>query len=375
MGAAIHAASLISSDQEAFLLDVTPLSLRIGVAGDMAESVIERNTPVPIEQTRTFTTFQDNQESVQIRVYQGESRVADENELLGQFEFSGFRKARRGEVAIDVTFEINADGIVNVTARDQETGKQSSTSITLSSGLSEGELKSIIEEARTERVQTAKSPRAQRGAQRAEARAQSTSAAAGAAARAPAARRRAPPQPPAAQRAALERKGAEAARQDGPRRRRPPRAPKRVAAPAQPSRSPAEAVACRSPSSTSPSPSSRAARPRPSSRPTRRPPTSIASSRRSRERDSDLAPDPVDDSLDLLGDDDLAALAPEIDLVDAERRRRRATPRTGSSTRRGPTSRRFRIRMRARRADACRTSPPPRSRRSRGSSTSSTTTS
>ncbi|MDQ1347027.1 MAG: molecular chaperone DnaK, partial [Acidobacteriota bacterium] len=155
MGAAIHAASLISSDQEAFLLDVTPLSLRIGVAGDMAETVIERNTPVPIEQTRTFTTFQDDQASVQIRVYQGESRVASENELLGQFEFSGFRKARRGEVAIDVTFEINADGIVNVTARDQETGNQSSTRITLSSGLSEGEMKSIIEGARTDRVQTA----------------------------------------------------------------------------------------------------------------------------------------------------------------------------------------------------------------------------
>src|SRR5262245_12600518 len=158
MGAAIHAASLISADQEAFLLDVTPLSLRIGVAGDMAESVIERNTPVPIEQTRTFTTFQDDQASVQIRVYQGESRVASENELLGQFEFSGFRKARRGEVAIDVTFEINADGIVNVTARDQETGKQSSTSITLSSGLSEHELKNIIEGARTDRVQPSSPP-------------------------------------------------------------------------------------------------------------------------------------------------------------------------------------------------------------------------
>jgi molecular chaperone DnaK len=158
MGAAIHAASLMSADQEAFLLDVTPLSLRIGVAGDMAETVIERNTPLPIEQTRTFTTFQDNQESVQIRVFQGESRVAEENELLGQFEFSGFRKARRGEVAIDVTFEINADGIVNVTARDQETGKHSSARITLSSGLSEGEIKNIIENARTERVQTAMPP-------------------------------------------------------------------------------------------------------------------------------------------------------------------------------------------------------------------------
>ena len=152
MGAAIHAATLVDAEREAFLLDVTPLSLRIGVAGGMAETVIERNTPVPIEQTRAFTTFQDDQESVKIRVYQGESREAKDNELLGQFEFSGFRKARRGEIAIDVTFEINADGIVDVTARDRETGREASTRITLSSGLSEGEIQNIIEENRTDRV-------------------------------------------------------------------------------------------------------------------------------------------------------------------------------------------------------------------------------
>jgi molecular chaperone DnaK (HSP70) len=115
--------------------------------------VIERNTPVPIEQTRTFTTFQDDQESVKIRVYQGESRQSEDDELLGQFEFSGFKKGRRGEVQIDVTFEINADGIVNVTARDQGTGQEASTRITLSSGLSEAEVDGIIEEARTDRVQ------------------------------------------------------------------------------------------------------------------------------------------------------------------------------------------------------------------------------
>ena len=152
MGAAIHAATLVDAEREAFLLDVTPLSLRIGVAGGLAETVIERNTPVPIEQTRAFTTFQDDQESVKIRVYQGESREAKDNELLGQFEFSGFRKARRGEIAIDVTFEINADGIVDVTARDRETGREASTRLTLSSGLSEGEIQHIIEENRTDRV-------------------------------------------------------------------------------------------------------------------------------------------------------------------------------------------------------------------------------
>jgi molecular chaperone DnaK (HSP70) len=155
MGAAIHAASLCSTEQQdSFLLDVTPLSLRIGVAGGLAESVIERNTPVPIEQTRAFTTYQDFQESVKIRVFQGESRQADENEMLGQFEFSGFKKARRGEVRIDVTFEINSDGIVNVTARDQETGQQASTQITLSSGLSEDEIDQIIEEGRTDRMRS-----------------------------------------------------------------------------------------------------------------------------------------------------------------------------------------------------------------------------
>ncbi|MEE2679328.1 MAG: Hsp70 family protein [Myxococcota bacterium] len=155
MGAAIHAATLVDTDNRAFLLDVTPLSLKIGVAGGLAETIIERNTPVPIEQTRTFTTFQDNQESVVIRVCQGESRELSENELLGQFEFSGFKKARRGEVEIEVTFEINEDGIVNVTARDPETEQATSTRITLSSGLSEVEMREIIEENRTERVTSA----------------------------------------------------------------------------------------------------------------------------------------------------------------------------------------------------------------------------
>ncbi len=158
MGAAIQAASLVDNEKDAFLLDVTPLSLCVGVAGGLAEPVIERNTPVPIEQTRTFTTFQDNQESVKIRVYQGESRQAEENELLGQFEFSGFEKGRRGEVQIDVTFEINADGIVNVTARDRGTGQEASTRITLSSGLSDTEIQDIIEEGRTARVQPSTQP-------------------------------------------------------------------------------------------------------------------------------------------------------------------------------------------------------------------------
>jgi molecular chaperone DnaK len=159
MGAAIHAASLVNVEApDSVLLDVTPLDLRIGVAGGLAEPVIERNTPVPIEQSRAFTTFQDYQESVKIKVYQGDSRQSDDNELLGQFEFSGFDKARRGDVTIDVTFEINADGIVCVTAADPATGQQASASITLSSGLSDEDLEQILLDNPAERVDTAVVP-------------------------------------------------------------------------------------------------------------------------------------------------------------------------------------------------------------------------
>ncbi len=155
VGAAIHAASLVGQAKDAMLLDVTPLDLRIGVAGGLAEPVIERNTPVPIEQTRTFTTFKDHQESVQIRVYQGDHRMAEDNTLLGQFEFSGFEKGPRSEVKIDVTFEIDADGLVNVTASDQATGQQASTQITLSSGLDEEEINQLIRDDVAGRVATA----------------------------------------------------------------------------------------------------------------------------------------------------------------------------------------------------------------------------
>lgn len=154
MGAAIHAASLVNDEGDAFLLDVTPLSLQIGVAGGLTEPIIERNTPVPIEQTRAFTTFHDHQESVTIRIFQGESREASENELLGQFEFSGFQTGKRGEVEIEVTFEIDTDGIVNVTARDRGTGEEASTRITLSSGLSENEMSDILERGVADRVET-----------------------------------------------------------------------------------------------------------------------------------------------------------------------------------------------------------------------------
>ncbi|MFP6641906.1 MAG: Hsp70 family protein, partial [Myxococcota bacterium] len=159
MGAAIHAASLVNEEvPDSVLLDVTPIDLRIGVVGGLAESIIESNTPVPIEQTRRFTTSSDYQESVVIRVYQGGQREAGGNELLGQFEFRGFAPAPRGEVSIDVTFEIDVDGIVQVTAADPDTGKTTSTTLTLTSGLSGKDLEDIVATNRMARVSSSHRP-------------------------------------------------------------------------------------------------------------------------------------------------------------------------------------------------------------------------
>jgi molecular chaperone DnaK len=145
LGASIQAAALLNSQaavygQASYLLDVTPLSLRVGTVGGFTEKIIEKNTPIPIEKSKTFTTSRDGQDKVRIRVYQGESNKADECELLGQFEFTGFRIGYRGEVSIQVTFEIDSNGIVNVSATDLETGQKTSTTISLSSGLSEEDL-------------------------------------------------------------------------------------------------------------------------------------------------------------------------------------------------------------------------------------------
>jgi molecular chaperone DnaK len=145
MGAALQANALLDAATETFLVDVTPLSLRIGTVGGYTEKVIDKNTPVPIDRSKTFTTSRDGQEKVKIRVYQGESNRADECEMLGEFEFSGFRIGYRGEVKIDVTFEINTDGLVNVSATDQETGQKTSTTLTMSSGMSEADIQASIE--------------------------------------------------------------------------------------------------------------------------------------------------------------------------------------------------------------------------------------
>ena len=140
LGAAIQADALLDASTATFLLDVTPQTLRLGTVGDFTEAVIDRNTSIPIDRTRTFVTARDNQDKVKIRIYQGESRKASECQMLGEFEFGGLRPASRGEVKVEVTFEIDTDGIVNVSARDTETGQKASSSITLSGGLSEDDI-------------------------------------------------------------------------------------------------------------------------------------------------------------------------------------------------------------------------------------------
>jgi molecular chaperone DnaK len=144
IGAAIHAASIGTQESDSFLLDVTPLSLRLGIAGGLCEPIIERNSPVPIDHTRIFAPARDHQESVTVNIYQGENRAVEGNELLGSFEFSGYVPGPRKETQIEVRFEINAEGIVKVSARDPKTGAQHTTTVSMSSGLSEGEMAHII---------------------------------------------------------------------------------------------------------------------------------------------------------------------------------------------------------------------------------------
>lgn len=126
------------------LLDVTPRALGIETVDGFYEVIIDRNVPLPVEQSRIFTTSQDNQTVVKIKIYQGESKRIEENTLLGEVELSGLRPAPRGEVKIRVKFEINTDGIVNVTAQDIHTGEEARTKVTIFGGLTEEEVKELL---------------------------------------------------------------------------------------------------------------------------------------------------------------------------------------------------------------------------------------
>jgi len=146
-GAAIQGGVLAGEVDEIVLLDVTPLTLSIETLGEVATPLIERNTTIPTEKTKTFTTAQDNQPAVQIHVVQGERKMASDNKSLGTFQLDGIPPAPRGIPQIDVTFNIDADGILHVTAQDKATSKSASITITESSRLDDDEIEKMRKDA------------------------------------------------------------------------------------------------------------------------------------------------------------------------------------------------------------------------------------
>lgn len=148
MGAAIQGAALVEDTRDMLLLDVTPHALGIMTFGSHFEELIPMNTTVPTSMGKTFTTSRDNQTAVKIIVMQGDSERAEDNELLGEFILTGLRRAPKGEVEIEVTFEINTDGIVSVSAKDLETTQVQAIQVTASSGLTSDEIRQMATEAR-----------------------------------------------------------------------------------------------------------------------------------------------------------------------------------------------------------------------------------
>ena len=147
MGAAIQAGVLQGDVKDVLLLDVTPLSLGIETLGGLFTRLIDRNTTIPTEKSQVFSTAEDNQAAVTIRVFQGEREMAADNKLLGQFDLVGLPPSPKGIPQIEVTFDIDANGIVNVSAKDKGTGKQQQVRIQASGGLSDDDIETMVKEA------------------------------------------------------------------------------------------------------------------------------------------------------------------------------------------------------------------------------------